>query len=324
MRCSAALSCIFCGPCICLWISLTACFCPSRLRRRSFTSEDKARFERRQFNAPRPCPVRKRALTIPLPDVEQSKGQKILDQSASPLFKLPLELREVIYTSLLGNNKLHIIRKNRRLGHLTCKSDEYRDCPATLDGWTRELRRSCLGNYNRDGIWIDDAEPTDGDIVPFLQSCRQAYSEAISILYSTNTFSFHDLDCIRYFSASVLPMRLDTVRSIDICWQFRWPSYDTLAQRLLAGTQYPPHDEASWEDCWRIISGMKGLKRIEVVIQDSVNIADPVKEQSMLEPLRQVTHVPDFTIVLDWGGQSWQGAPFRVIRPEPILEPESA
>lgn len=318
MRCGTVLSCILCGPCICVWLSLTACFCPSRLRRRNFSSEDKARFERRQLNAPRPSPVRKRALTVPLPQAPNQPRQQVLEQTDSLLFKLPLELRELIYLALLGDKTLHIVRKDRRLGHLRCKvnkADPYSRCPVQLGRLQTDARHSCWGSYNRDGIWANNKQPSDGDILPFLRTCRRAYSETISMLYSTNTFSFHDLDCIRYFSASILPKRFDIIRSLDVQWHFRWPSYNTLAQRLLATTMYPPHDEASWEDCWRIIASMKGLKKIQVSIRDSSNISDEEKEGCMLAPLYQVVHIPDFTVSLDWIGPTWSNSVFKVVRP---------
>ena len=190
MRASSTALSIACGPIICCYVVFAACFCPGRLRRHT-ESEEKKRFERRQKVAPRPLPVRplENNLTIPVPHSRRNDSEKsepevrrsgrgmILDQSQSPLMRLPLELREMIYKAVLGNNTMHMILKENKLGHLRCKAPSALECPLGYNGRTLS-RECCWGNVDSSNIWAPKSganEPTDGNIVPFLRTCRQMY-----------------------------------------------------------------------------------------------------------------------------------------------------
>lgn len=182
MRASNLALSIVCGPIVCCYVVFAACFCPSRLRRHS-ESEDKKRFERRQKMAPRPLPVRplERSLTIPACLSEKAalsapepKGRTI-EQTKSRLLQLPLELRRMIYREVLGHNTMHMILKENKLGYLRCKAPSAIECPLGYNG--RLLSRECCwGQVDSANIWCPKngvKEPTDGDILPFLRSCRQ-------------------------------------------------------------------------------------------------------------------------------------------------------
>jgi hypothetical protein len=187
MRGSSILLTIFCGPCVCIYVGLAACFCPGRFSRRRSEPEDKKRFERRQRHAPRPLVVRKRALTIPLlsksdldlateKQIPLPETQKTLPQMQSPLLALPLELREIIYKYVLGDDVLHIIHKENKLGHLRCKARTAEDCPKRWYG-EGPCSQSCWGVVDSSNIWMPVGDSlhhwSDGDILPFLQTCRQ-------------------------------------------------------------------------------------------------------------------------------------------------------
>jgi hypothetical protein len=117
---------------------------------------------------------------------------------------------------------------------------------------------------------------------------------------------------VRYFSASILPARLHSVRSLELTWFFKWPSYDPVSQRMLTSLLYPPYDESSWEACWSIVAGMKNLRRIRAWILESRHLDADDKEQKMLAPLFQVKHVPDFAVWFDWQLRTdLSEAPFR-------------
>ena len=174
---SVALS-VLCGPVICIYISFAACFCPSRLRR-SVEPEEKRRFERRQKMAPRPLVVRQRTLTIPVPSQDecpkQTVRQNTVDQTQSRLMQLPLELRRMIYRQVLGDKTMHMILKEHKLGHLRCKAPSAVDCPLGYNGRTLS-RECCWGTVDGANIWAPVSgtkEPTDGNVVPFLRTCRQ-------------------------------------------------------------------------------------------------------------------------------------------------------
>jgi hypothetical protein len=153
---------------------------------------------------------------------------------------------------------------------------------------------------------------------------RDRYSEAIPILYSTNTFSFIDLDCLRYLSATILPSRFQAIKKLEIEWYLTWPLYDDFAQRMLFSTSlYPPHDEATWEEIWRIIAGMAGLQKLRVELNYFDGFRDDECENKMLAPLRQVKGVRDFVVNLGWSGKEVTGASFKVERPVVVGVDES-
>ena len=91
--------------------------------------------------------------------------------------------------------------------------------------------------------------------------------------------------------------------------------YDNFTQQMFSERfLYPPHDEATWEDMWRIIASMNGLKslKIELSYFDSLN---GEREAMMLAPLRKVTGLDNFEVHLPYAGPEYPDAPFRLIRP---------
>ncbi|KAF2878534.1 hypothetical protein BDV95DRAFT_24814 [Massariosphaeria phaeospora] len=269
--------------------------------------------------APRPLAVRppERSLTIPVPERLQEKRGRTMDQLQSRLMSLPLELRQMIYRSVVGDSTMHMILKENKLGHLRCKAPSAIQCPLGFNGRTLS-RECCWGTVDSANIWAprrgNVVEPTDGDILPLLQTCRQIYSESINYLYSTNTFSFSDLDCLRYFSTTP---RFSLIQTLDIEWCLSWPIYDPFAQHLLLSNPalFPPHDEATWEETWRIVAAMPHLAFVRVSLLYFDGFRDPRCEGRMLAPLWGVTRPKRFEVHVSWSGDEVEGAPFQLIRP---------
>lgn len=297
-------------------------------------------------------------VAVPHPDKEslcpESQRGRTLDQTLSPLMCLPLELREMVYRYVLGDSTMHMILKEQKLGHLRCKAESALACPLGYNGLTLS-RECCWGTVDSANIWAPSSgnrkEPTDGGIVPLLRSCRQMYvpryittmlnvsspgiknvadilycvhrySESINLLYSTNAFSFSDLDCLRYFSCTILPQRFALIQTLDIEWCMAWPIYDPIAQQLLLTNPalYPPNDEATWEETWRIIADMPKLRFIRVSLLYFDGFRDAACESKMLLPLRRVTRPEKFELHVSWEGEEIRDAPFELIRPRPEEE----
>ena len=85
---------------------------------------------RRRKQATRPLPrVRPRALTLP-PSKKKSLSfvkPKTYSNIQSPFFRLPLELRLMIYYEVLSSGPVHIVPMHRRLGSFLCT------CPTSSD-----------------------------------------------------------------------------------------------------------------------------------------------------------------------------------------------
>lgn len=168
-----------CWPLACVYTVLTMCC--RRQPPRDRDSEDKFRFERRQKMAPRPLPLRpvQKTLTLPIPEKislhPTSKRGHTLDQNRSQLMRLPPELREMIWRAVLGDSTMHMILKEQKLGHLRCKAPSALECPLGYNGHTLS-RECCWGIVDSANIWSPlsgDKEPTDGNVIPLLRTCRQ-------------------------------------------------------------------------------------------------------------------------------------------------------
>lgn len=117
-------------------------------------------------------------------------------QACSDLFRLPLELRELVYAYVLadgvgdgGGRPLHIVRleKRRRLAHVQCclsgpdrgpDKDELRN-GAARRGKTKERDHGCWGYTTHLGGYYsrpkEGFSERDGGLLSLLKSCRKVY-----------------------------------------------------------------------------------------------------------------------------------------------------
>ena len=114
-----------------------------------------------------------------------------------------------------------------------------------------------------------------------------------------------------------MPRRFDLIRTLDLEWCLSWPIYDPLSQALLLSDPalYPPHDEATWEETWRIIADMPNLVFIRASLLYFYGFRDEGCETKMLAPLRKVTKPKKFEVHVSWQGEDIEGAPFQLFRP---------
>ncbi|KAF2684099.1 hypothetical protein K458DRAFT_389314 [Lentithecium fluviatile CBS 122367] len=133
---------------------------------------------------------RKRPLSIS--DSNNEFKKEVADQNASMLFKPPLEIREMIYTELFGpDSTIWIVYLNEKLACV--RGDE-----------------TSVPRHGHHAVKLGI------HVLPFLQSCRRVYSEAIDLLYSAPRFAFCETLTFLAFSASILPSRFQRLRSITI------------------------------------------------------------------------------------------------------------
>lgn len=187
--CYIPLACIVCvvmgGQCLYSLLSDrpigAVCGHGSASAQRDYADQQLRRKEERllQREAPPPLPaVRKRALSIPLPDPKGQgwwrKGrQSTLDQAQSSLFgRLPLEVRELIYRFYLApdGRPMHLFRRtDRRLGHCVCTDGHESHSHYPKLGWG-------YGDPSRTRAWkrTSTEEPVhSNNLLPLLKSCRR-------------------------------------------------------------------------------------------------------------------------------------------------------
>ncbi|KAH8679053.1 hypothetical protein BGZ60DRAFT_402431 [Tricladium varicosporioides] len=139
------------------------------------------------LSIPKPPKIRKRTLTLPLP-AKSSRKQMTSDQAQSILFKLPFEVRLVIWKFSIGGMTLRLTAQG---GHL------YQNTPYP-PGWV----------------------PKYG-MLSLLLACRRSYSEAIDLLYSSNVLRFGLCRGLVHLDWIFLPQRLQKISDIKIGWLFK-------------------------------------------------------------------------------------------------------
>ncbi|KAL3419892.1 hypothetical protein PVAG01_08391 [Phlyctema vagabunda] len=270
-------------------------------------------------------PRRKRALTLPLPQSIPgiARGfrlhmQKTDDQTMAPFFRLPKELRRLIYEEVLAggarNRVIHILPKFGRFGHWRCRMQhghtlcdpEGTQC---LAAWLAYKTRI----FHRFNAGIFELKTDDG-ILPFLMTCRAVYSEGIEVLYSRNVFHFYDPGDIRYFERKTLPQRLNSIHSIMLDWGAVFSIFNP-------DNGEPRHDErefALWSETWAILLGMESLQEVRVLVMKSEHEISLERRVHMCEPMRKMQGLRVFELVLPFDDdQDWtfaQDAPFKVVR----------
>ena len=108
-------------------------------------------------------PPRTRFLTPPPVGGQPFLCPKANEQTQSLLFRLPEELLLMIYEEVVGNRLLHIVRRQRKLGHIFC--NESGDADECKEHQCRGLKLP-TGTYAQRGLG-------NGDLIQLLQTCRK-------------------------------------------------------------------------------------------------------------------------------------------------------
>ncbi|KAL8945854.1 MAG: hypothetical protein Q9222_007664 [Ikaeria aurantiellina] len=193
--------------------------------------------------SPSALPSRRKNLSqLSLPPVEERR---------SPLLRLPLEIRLLIYEYSIGGYLLelahipkHVVLRKR----LSMR-------PVSVRGGTMAKQ-------------FVDREKSYHHLSLVL-TCRQLYREAIDTLYSCNTFEVRDPQVWANFTTRCLPpQRLNAIRSLELSWGLPSPSF------------YDPryddcYDLQAWLDCWTIIANKLRLASLKVLLHIPVHPAYP-------------------------------------------------
>ncbi|ATZ52767.1 hypothetical protein BCIN_08g04050 [Botrytis cinerea B05.10] len=206
--------------------------------------------------------------------------RKYFGQGGSTFFgMLPWEVRMEIYKWALGGRVLHIIRRTNKLGHVVCKCDR-RDSDVGTKEEDACIVAGCRSVKIPGGSGVHEifGEGSRG-LIQLLQVCRRIYSEAISLLYSANTFNFDSMEAFISFSNEILPHRFDSITSVTLDF-----SFDTSSLY----NESSSNDVPRWERTWMIIGSMKSLKSIKATIIWPRKIPAWSHELRLLEPLNMV------------------------------------
>ena len=143
-------------------------------------------------------------------------------------------------------------------------------------------------------------------LLNLLQTCRKIYSEAAHVLYAGNTFDVITPESIIFLADTVLPNRLNNIRSIHMSWLFCRMSTGLL----------PLHAKHKWEKSLLILSTIESLRHLKVLLHDEYPPMTASLEEEMFEPAWGVKLIQKWEIITRWGetGADFRRAPFRLVR----------
>ncbi|KAI9649384.1 hypothetical protein NHQ30_001959 [Ciborinia camelliae] len=207
--------------------------------------------------------------------------RKFFGQGGSRFFAvLSKEVRMEVYWWVLGGRVLHVVRREDRLGHVVCRCDRRDLEVGGMNGEDACMVAGCRGVKIPGGSGVHErfGKGSRG-LIPLLKVCRRIYSEAIPLLYSTNTFNFDSMESLISFSNEILPRRFDSIQSLTLSLNF---STSHLFNESTC------NNLPRWERTWMIIGSMKSLKNLRATILWPRKIPAWSHELRLLEPLKMV------------------------------------
>lgn len=136
------------------------------------------------------------------------------------------------------------------------------------------------------------------------------------MLYTHNVFEIVDPDNIFRLSRTILPHRLNSIRSLSFNMQF---TNDYRAQPMSFSSASFSEDLDTWVRTWAVIAGMKGLRNLRVSLGAWWFNMDPDIEARLFYSMAQVTSPTSFTVRVSWRGGDMAAhmanMPFVLVRP---------
>ncbi|KAL5041036.1 hypothetical protein BDW71DRAFT_19575 [Aspergillus fruticulosus] len=208
----------------------------------------------RRARAPTPLPRRRHSLSESA--TTSGKQNRAHNQTQSIFFKLPPELRNIVYEEVLVSSApLHVWRTHRRLCSRICKAER----KTAWESLASKLHDKCLPPMASDGSVQrrsdDDDEPPRKDrFLPLLSSCRRLYSESISLLYSKNKLLIDDHRTLLTLPSVIPARQLNMIRSVYLYVNaFRDYHIDC-------------DISSSWQQICTTLAGMEGLEDIRIAL----------------------------------------------------------
>lgn len=212
------------------------------------------------------------------------------------LAKLPLELRQQIYSEYYEDAVLNISRTvNGLQTRLTASTDSHNPRYNKTDRRYRHVETGLLD-------------------LPL--TCRQVYAESIDYLYSCNTFRCAHPTDILGLQKEFLPQRFEAITSLRFEFAYFW-----LLEDHGDGSRQVIKDE--WRKVWEVVASLPHLERVVVRLFGAgrrngrpmgVDYPNDEVGDAVLEPLRLVTRPKLFDVQVSWqvaDPTAFEGAPFR-------------
>ncbi|KAI9146984.1 hypothetical protein HJFPF1_13014 [Paramyrothecium foliicola] len=304
----------WCAPCVCVCsVCFYACFhgCLGEISPPGSVASPQLRAAELETLKPPPLPeMRPGNLTPPLSPHEmtqqvrqsstvapivRSRRRKApgpeSGQLQSPLFRLPVEVRNHIWRFVLAGNVIHIGWGPGRLHHTLCYRCQYPIskthsricCPYSIKP---EMERISPA-------YIKARVRPSPHLLGLSKTCHKIYRETIDMVYADNVFSFNYNGCLEWFCQTIPLQRLSQVRTV---WFVRFISSSS---DIVSRNPHVPPVDATAEKICHLLNGMEGLEEFcyNVVFNRDSRVVEPRVQSAALEPfVRQVKPLRVFRI----------------------------
>ena len=239
----------------------------------------------------------------PLPEARRNLSQASLSahsQPLSPLFAiLPLEIRQMIYFHVLGGEILHFTHVSKRVVHQKLCLTE--DCRGEEPSGDMPLCMPPYVNWLDERNRIPESGQFDSTSISLLQTCHAVYNEAISVLYSSNTFSMSSPLVLLYLKDYVLrPQYFAKIRHIRLV---PWVYFED--PTLFIDKVHEPYDRETWLKFWDLVVEMD-LKSLGLWVEYwGTNENHCVIDADWIQPLLKVKGVESMGIQLQFRANAW-------------------
>ncbi|KAL8897972.1 MAG: hypothetical protein Q9207_006933 [Kuettlingeria erythrocarpa] len=173
----------------------------------------------------------------------------------SLLSRLPLEIRHEIYNYVLGrqDNFLIMVPFKIRAVLDSCTWDSnHLDHPERSDPLDIKANGQRITDPRR-RFWPQRTA--------LLRTCRQAYVEAVGLLYTRNTFVITHPQMLYRFAKSIPVQRFNLIRNLRI-------SFSASNCGVLSYWTFNYWRRAEWEMFWKLVASMDDLRTLKVDILD--------------------------------------------------------
>ncbi|KAL2071917.1 hypothetical protein VTL71DRAFT_13152 [Oculimacula yallundae] len=230
-----------------------------------------------------------------------------------PLLELlPLEIRQKIWALVLGGQTYQLgIESNYwepdYLSSTRCLCADLDKCPGWCSWREEREKRSLLDGRHRPPFKM-------GNSLRLLTVCRQVYTEAIDIMYSSNIFVVRHTRDMEYLPLTILPQRMNAIRNLRLTCDFSGrPPINLCDCDWAKGNKWErilPVRQKKWENMWNILSNMTGLRQLYVKLHVGDNWATINLDSAavLLEPVKQVTRPELFVLTLPFPAM-YEGMP---------------
>ncbi|KAL6718120.1 hypothetical protein ACLMJK_004207 [Lecanora helva] len=247
--------------------------------------------------------VEQRPASLPASRSSLSQTTLALHPQASCLLFaiLPPEIREKIFSYVLGGRIIHLTHISKRIAcqRLEITNDQmYDDNPPTGD-IPLQMPPNIQWENERDRI------PKPGQFssisLSLLQTCHAIYAEVTPILYNSNTFSMSSPLVLLYLKDHVLlPQRFADIRHLQLV---PWVFFDN--PELHLKKIYEPYDKQTWPRFWELVSRMN-LTSLGLWLELWGKDEDCSLSAEWVQPMLKVKGIKNVGIHLQLRAGAWE------------------